>query len=314
MSKHQNQAESVIELEPSQSKNWWENLIVEQPDYHTNYLNGFSHSMLNVFRGSVSVFHKKFILGESTWKRSKAMDFGSAFHAWMLERNEFDDSVALQPTCAKRSKADKLVWEDFGIENKYRAWVTQGDLDEILAMEQAILKDEEASKWMVHLKGVNEKMVCWQATKETLGAACLMKCKPDRLLPSGLNFGNLETDVIVDLKTTLDVSPESVAKSAASFGYHCQASLYIDGVRALNGGRPCRHVSVFINKTAPYEVSCVEYSQEALEIGRDMNTQAIQELVERLEFNNFKSRTSNRLIQVDLPHWYSARWNKENGR
>ena len=289
---------------------WFDRTQPEPADYHLNYIDGVSHSMLNVFRNSIQEFHKRFILKESDWKRTKAMDFGSAFHCWMLERDRWDKQVATQPNHNKVGKANREAWNVFMEENKWKAWISEEDMVTILEMERAILSDSEAYKWMSGLEGRNEKMISWGASRDVLGVNCNVKCKPDRLIPKMLNEG-MDTDVIVDLKTPNDVSPESIAKSCASFNYHCQAALYIEGVKSMNGGDPCRHISVFITKKAPFEIACVEYDREALALGRYLNKKTLIELAKCLEEERFDGRTSHQLMEVGLPRWYVYKYQNE---
>ena len=282
----------------------------EPDDYHTDYLSGVSHSMLNTFRQSVGDFHNKYVLGKWDNKRVKAFDFGSAFHAWILERDLFWEKVALQPCHNKVGAKNKAAWEEFSIQEKKKAWISVSEMEQIKEMEAAVLEDSEASKWAVHLAGINEKMVAWKGTKESMGVACSVKCKPDRYLPDEMT--GLATDVVVDLKTTGDVSADAVAKSAASFNYHCQAALYCSGVEAINDGVTCRHISVFVSKNPPYEVASVEYSPEALEVGRAMNRKTLIELADCMAYKQFSGRMGNKLTTLDLPQWYYRKWQAEN--
>lgn len=283
-------------------------LIDEPDDYHTNYLSGISHSMLNTFRKSITDFHRKYVLNKWDNSRVAAFDFGTAFHAYCLERDLFWEKVAVKPAHDKRSKANKEAWELWEQENRKKAWVSASEMEAVEAMAESVMNDTEASRWVFGLKGINEKMIAWKSDgTETNGVRCSLKCKPDRYLPASDNPYLDGTDVVVDLKTTNSVTPEEIAKSASAFGYHCQAALYCMGAAALSG-RPARHISVFIAKKPPYEVATVEYSAKALEIGKEMNAETILEMADCMSYDKFTGRMANKLTTLDLPPWFYSQW------
>ena len=287
----------------------------ETPDYHVNLASGVTSSMLKCFRDSIGGFHAKYVLRESVEeKRSKALEYGSAFHAWMLERDLFDLRVAVQPNVKRTTVKNKEIWSEFEMAHAGKAWIDEKDLALIKAMEIAILNDAEAAKWMTEFDSINERTIAWQSRVAVMDDQLIkMKCKPDRLILDSRNGGEVGSDVIVDLKTTTDTTPEGISRSAWNYGYHCQAALYCDGVMAINGGEPVRHVSVFVNKTYPHEVASVEYTPEALAMGREMNEEALREMADCMAYDAWNSRTANRLTPVDLPGWaYSSRQKAKN--
>lgn len=63
--------------------------------------------------------------------------------------------------------------------------------------------------------------------------------------------------IIYDLKTCEDASPDAVIRSVMTYGYDVQAAHYLDVWKAATG-ETRRFRFVFVEKTAPYEVSVVE--------------------------------------------------------
>lgn len=285
--------------------------LTEEPaDYHTNYLSGISHSMLNTFRKSITDFHKKYVLKQWDNDRVPAFDFGTAFHAYCLERDLFWEKVAVKPAHDKRSKANREAWDAWEAESQRKAWVSASEMESIEKMAEVVMDDSEASRWAFGLKGINEKMIAWQSDGEgTSGVRCSLKCKPDRYLSAADNPYLDGVDVVVDLKTTNSVTPDEMAKSAAVFGYHCQAALYRMGATTLSG-RPARHISVFISKKSPYEVATVEYSEKALQVGDEMNAVTIAEMADCMSYEKYTGRLANRLTTLDLPPWFYSQWDR----
>lgn len=62
---------------------------------------------------------------------------------------------------------------------------------------------------------------------------------------------------LYDLKTTMDASPDAVARAVMNYGYDVQAAHYLDVWKAATG-EDRRFRFVFVEKTAPYEVAVVE--------------------------------------------------------
>ena len=71
---------------------------------------------------------------------------------------------------------------------------------------------------------------------------------------------------LIDLKTTVDPSPEGFAKQAANFGYHIQDQFY-RRVMTLAGHEIDRFVFIAVGKSAPHKVGVYELNWRTLEEG-----------------------------------------------
>ena len=115
----------------------------------------------------------------------------------------------------------------------------------------------------------------------------------------------LGDNLIVDLKTAQDASPEAFARTAANFGYHAQAAYYLDGLRELG---ECDEDAVFlfvvVEKTAPYGVAVYNLDEEALDAGRTVYQRAWQTMRQCRASNNFPGYSASRNIEtLSLPRW-----------
>jgi hypothetical protein len=72
---------------------------------------------------------------------------------------------------------------------------------------------------------------------------------------------------IVDLKTTSE--PNDLSISIRKYGYADQLAGYVSGMEALYPGRRVEAYLMFVNVTAPYEVTVYNLSQEALRFGKE---------------------------------------------
>jgi len=71
---------------------------------------------------------------------------------------------------------------------------------------------------------------------------------------------------LIDLKTTVDPSPEGFARQVANFGYHIQDQFY-RRVMTLNGVEIDRFIFIAVGKEAPYAVGVYELDWRTLEEG-----------------------------------------------
>jgi exodeoxyribonuclease VIII len=264
--------------------------------------------MLKAFRSSRSDFHRRFIKGEYTESDSPALLLGSAVHAMVLEPDLFNEMWVVAPKFDKRTKAGKQAFEEWKIENGGKTAIDEKVYLQAQDMAKALQRDTEAQKWLYLLEGVAEQTTAWMTPVAEGARSLKCKCKPDRLVPVSMN-SSLECDVVVDLKTTsAGLSEREIARTAAMYDYHCQAAWYMDGVRAVNGDEPVKHVSIFVSKQT-LEVACVQYGKASLDAGRQINMQTVSELYDCMTFDLWNGRMANKLTSIELPEW-SYRWDK----
>ena len=239
---------------------------VPEAAYHSG--SGISNSSLKHMGKSPA--HYKAAL-EEEHVDSAALAFGSLFHMLVLEPERFDAEVWTAPNCARRSKDEKQTWADFWecSEGKIRV-DAQGSIvykdkngvikkDSLLNVETArkmadsVMAHPIAAK--IFGKGLKEKSIYSLDPDTGILKRCRIDCIPDY------------SNVIFDLKSTLDASPAGFAKSIANFEYHVQGAYYLD---IANEQKLEREVFGFVavEKSPPYAVGVYQLSQDFLEIGR----------------------------------------------
>ena len=82
-------------------------------------------------------------------------------------------------------------------------------------------------------------------------------------------------NIIVDLKTCKDASPDGFAKHVANFAYHVQAAHYLDGFEALTGGKAAGYVWIAVESEAPHAVAIYTADAEMMERGSLQRTKAL---------------------------------------
>ena len=108
-----------------------------------------------------------------------------------------------------------------------------------------------------------------------------MRCRPD-VLPD-------TTEIIPDIKTTLNAHPEAFEKQATQMGYFQSAAFYLDVVREVFGEAPAkrRFLLIAAEKSPPYPVQIYQLDDEAIQNGRMLNRRALNIFADCLRTGNW---------------------------
>lgn len=104
---------------------------------------------------------------------------------------------------------------------------------------------------------------------------------------------------LLDLKTTIDPSPEGFARQAANLGYHIQESFY-RRVMELDGHEVDRFIFIAVGKDAPYKVGIYELDAESLNEG-DAAVQYALEQYAIAQANNEWTYDYGELMTIRIP-------------
>lgn len=217
-----------------------------------------------------------------------AMTLGSAAHTAVLESNLFDQRYIIAPDCDRRTREGKATWEDFQARAEGREIIKQSDRD-ICTQIYGAIYNHEAACGLLNAAGDVEL----SAIAEDEPSGALYKIRPDKVI------GGLGT--VVDLKTCQDASWDAFTRSIFNLGYHRQAALYLDGLRA-NGVEVTHFVFVAVEKEAPFGVGVYRLTDEAVEDGRQQVAPLLQTwrwCMERGEWPGY----SQHVEDISLPRW-----------
>lgn len=117
---------------------------------------------------------------------------------------------------------------------------------------------------------------------------------------------------IWDLKTTTDASPEAVRRAVEGYGYHVQATHYLETWRAA-GGDARRVRFVFVEKTPPHEAAVVELVDDIAdpsdwgEIARAQVAEARALWRDCLASGEWSGYPPE-VIRIGAPAWVAEKW------
>lgn len=179
-----------------------------------------------------------------------AMVFGTAFHAAVLQPEEFDNQFMVADFDARTKEGKALKQEAL---DKGLTLLSKDTMEQIEAMKTAIESNPFAKRL---LTGDHETSHFW--TDPETGEIC--KCRTD-----------CETDIngvhyIVDLKTCTNAATDEFVRDATKFGYFVQAAMYTEGVKQTTGVDSV-FVFVAVEKDPPYAVNVMECGPDEIRLG-----------------------------------------------
>ena len=190
-------------------------------------------------------------------EQTPAMAFGSACHKMILEPDTFGDEYATAPQVDRRTKEGKAMWEAFCNDNAGKTILSPDDIATMEEMETALIHCPLAKK-LLWGKGESEVPYFW--TDPETGEKC--KIKLDRLVKYNRRL------YVVDYKTCLCAETFRFNSEVFRLGYHFQAGMYCEGVKAA---KKLRKLPGFLfvaqEKKPPYSVNVIEVSEEVMNVG-----------------------------------------------
>lgn len=230
------------------------------PDKDYRESKGLSKSMLSHFLKSPA--HYKQAL-ETPTERTKAMNFGVAFHAEIL-LDDPSKEYAIQPEADGRTKEGKAIKEKFAADNEGKTIISQEEGLAIAGMADSVREHSFASS-LLENKGASEFSVFAEKTDNVH--------QPVKL-KGRLDAFDETTGIIFDLKSCEDASPEGARKAIRMYRYDIQAVHYmylileLQKIGAIEWQKDIRFFFVFVEKTAPWAVGVYELGNSTLNRAR----------------------------------------------
>lgn len=229
-------------------------LLKGMPAHEYHATDAISVSGLKEILRSPRHYKHRYLDGNS--KEGKSLSFGRAFHALVLEPERIEEEVAVLPDINRRTNAGKEEYAQFAAVNAGKAIVTAEEWGDAKAMAQAILNNS-AARLVLTGKGYAEVSAFWEQGEDIHAVPC--RARFDWMRDDGL---------LVDIKTTVDASPEGFGRQAYNFGYHMQAWWYCKAYEQATGKKPEGFCFIAVEKEAPHCVGVYVASPEMLQLGQ----------------------------------------------
>ena len=221
-----------------------------------------------------------------------AMEMGTALHCISLDgQKAFDAGYIQKPEGIRLNTKEGKEWkESCGRKKVLSAGGKDDPWGSVHGMAANLAElawfDPEQEDYIKH----NEVSIYW----DWLGQAC--KARLDRVL--------IDEGIVLDLKTTDSVDPETFMKKVVNLGYDFQAAYYAKAAEAVYE-KPFRFIFVAVERKAPYTV-------DLFEVSPDMMAEGIRKCEAALRLYgecNDKGVWPNRVPSIrtlEYPGWYQS--------
>lgn len=211
-------------------------------------------SRSDLFKFKKSPLHYKYA-SEHQEEPTPALNFGSAAHKYILEREDFDTEFVIAPNVDRRTKEGKAIFAEFQEKAEGKTVISIDDFEKIKEMAKAVEEHPIASQL---IKGQHEVSLFW--VDEQTGEEC--KVRPDCIHEDGNGV------VIVDYKTTTSCEDGAFEKSCRKYGYKLQSGMYREGY-FQNFFEDAGFAFVAQEKEAPFAVRVYVCTEEFMNEGYD---------------------------------------------
>jgi len=214
-----------------------------------------------------------------------AMRLGTLCHTLVFEPENFKKEFAIMPKVDKRTKIGKEAAAQFEEDNDGKIILDEYQYEKAQAIAQAALSHPIVSEYM---KGGNAEVTMrWRDYD--------VDCKA--------RVDYLTGNVIFDLKTCQDASPEGFARQIGGFQYHLQAAHYASGFEKITGQQLEKFVFIAVESEPPYATGVYVLDPMALEAGRSFMAKAAKAFKKCQTPEYVMPVYSNDLVELSLPGW-----------
>lgn len=232
--------------------------------------------------------HLKAWLDGAADESNEAMRFGSLFHIAALEPARFESTYVIAPDfgdCRKKeNKAARDAWRE---ENTGKLEIDADTDTALRGMVSALQAHPLASRML--RDGEPELTVRWN--DEETGIPCKTR----------LDYFVRAREMIVDLKSADDASPEAFRKSIAKYRYHVQDGLYRAG--CAGAGVPAKHfVFVVVEKKPPHAIGIYTLDQDGVARGYSAARRNIAQYAHAVRNNDYPGYSPS-IQTLELPPW-----------
>lgn len=224
---------------------------------------------------------------------TEAMEFGSAVHSIAL-----GNGAEVVPVEAKSWVGNAAQGARREIRASGRIPLLEAQFQTAHEMSVALRRHPIAAKLLDPSRGKAERSLFWRDEK----TGVMLRARPD-WLPEAVEGERL---LVPDIKTILEVDPESIAKSMAKYAYPMQGDFYESGIRALGIAQDVAFLFVFIRKTKPYLIQVVGVPEIDRMIAAAKNRRAI-DLFAQCTLTGEWPAYEPGIAYIDTPGWAQSR-------
>lgn len=267
------------------------------PGIYPDILNEAYHAAPGISKSGLDLIAKSpyYYRHRPPQELTKAMLIGSAFHAATLEPITFPELFGVAPEVNARTNAGKAELELFASANEGKTIISREDAEHVSAMAKAVRKHSLASSLLSEGQPETSIFHIDEPTGE------LVKVRPDWMVE----------DLLIDLKSTEDATPEAFSKAMWNYRYFVQAAFYLDVANAALGFKRFNSFCfVVCEKKPPYQVAVYVADQETIDIGRMVYRADLEKYHQCRVTDSWPGINDGRIQEIGLPGWAERQINR----
>jgi exodeoxyribonuclease VIII len=255
--------------------------------YDYDQLDAANHSGLEQLRRSPAHYIYR---REHPAAPTEAMRVGAAYHALVLEPEEFAASYIRSPEINRRTKEGKAAALEFEASAGGRTVIDSDDWCRLHAMADALAEHASAAALLDYVDRA-ELTALW----EMGGVWC--KGRLDAVAP--------EIHAVIDLKTCNSASRADFERAIFNFGYHRQAAFYLDACAAI-GEHYDSFVIIAQESKAPYSIALYRLLDDIIDLGRRENAELLALYARCRDAGDWPSYPAQ-IQSIGIPAWAEKR-------
>lgn len=265
-----------------------------------------SKSELDVLNASPAKYKRQIIDGIKP-KPGRALTFGQAFHASVLEPLVFEEEfVIMSPELAalkKNTKVGKEAHAEFAAAHEGKIILTHKEGVDLAGMTRAIFDHPIASKLVQQAAEVEQAHFAeLDRFSEIAGQPVRLRCKPDLITHGGQ---------IVDLKSTASPCVDWYVKAAEPFRYDVQAVHYSAVISEETGTEfdPSEFLFVVVTKEEPWDCAVFALEPQDCAHASDEWAEDLETYARCLKSGTWPTRFQNQqqITRRFMPGWRRRR-------
>lgn len=219
-----------------------------------------------------------------------SLAMGRATHVAVLEPHLF----MAEHVVWKGGRRQGGAWDEFRAEHHDREILTEEEAAKCLAIQRAVLTNHPASRYVTG--GKAEVTALWTEEEPAMGGLSGYS------IPCKARLDYVRPDVLVDLKTTRDASPDAFGRTTWNFQYHVQSAWYRDAHAAAKGYE-LPFVIIAVETEAPYAVQVYRVPEHILELGRETYRALLSRLDWCRKHDDWPGYSDDGEMELTLPRW-----------
>jgi hypothetical protein len=280
-------------------------------DYHGNHTH-ISATQIKYARQSIKHF-QYYISGKLPREEKTHFDFGNAFELALLAPKEYLEKVAISPDMelvseilsdgvtknARNTNRYKEKMGEFLNANKGKYIIHDTGSESFETIEEMLSSCYQDKIIQGLIKNTEYQLSLFWTDPQT---GLKLKTRPD--------FCKRKKNVIVNLKTTLNGSPEAFSKDLKKYDYPIQAAIEIQG--CLKTGvmdRVDNYFWLVVEKVPPYNATIYEFAERDIAAVTDTLDFLLSRIKKAKESNLYPGYTDAAeneygILTAQIPLWY----------